>query len=175
MTARSNERPFTRLPRERDVTVAIIGLFTSLAVCALIGWGFIRLLGVAAGRVGRNRSASDQPRVEPPLMFRSGALTLQEEQPEVARDEATEPETDPEPEPKPETRRDIETYFDKGRWKNKVQGSSRAAHVHATRADALMMGRDMARKRRVEHVIRNKDGSIGEQDTERDDPRSEAG
>jgi hypothetical protein len=171
MTARSNERPFTRLPRERDVTVAIIGLFTSLAVCALIGWGFIRLLGVAAGRVRRNRSASDQPRVEPPLLFRSGALTLQEERPEVAREEATEPEPDPQPEP----RRDIETYFDKGRWKNKVQGSSRAAHVHATRADALMMGRDMARKRRVEHVIRNKDGSIGEQDTERDDPRSEAG
>jgi hypothetical protein len=175
MTARSNTGPFARLPRERDVTVAIIGLFTSLAVCALIGWGFIRLLGVAAGRVGRNRSASDQPRVGSPLMFRSGAFTSQEEQPEVARDEAAETEPDPGPEPKPETRRNIETYFDKGRWKNKVQGSSRAAHVHATRADALQVGRDMARKRRVEHVIRNKDGSIGEQDTERADPRSEAG
>jgi hypothetical protein len=63
--------------------------------------------------------------------------------------------------PKPAKRR-IETYFDKGEWKNKVEGSSRAANRHATKAAAVKAGREMARKRKVDHVVMKKDGSIGE-------------
>ncbi|MEV8609566.1 DUF2188 domain-containing protein [Amycolatopsis sp. NPDC051373] len=67
---------------------------------------------------------------------------------------------------------DIETYFEDGQWKNKVEGSSRAANSHATKKDAASKGRDMARERKVEHFIRNQDGRIGERNTYGHDPRS---
>ncbi|MFI7121812.1 DUF2188 domain-containing protein [Amycolatopsis sp. NPDC049868] len=60
---------------------------------------------------------------------------------------------------------DIETYFEDGRWKNKVEGSTRATSAHDTKADAVGKGRDMARERKVEHFIRNQDGRIGERNT----------
>ncbi len=53
----------------------------------------------------------------------------------------------------------IETYFENGEWKNKVQGSSRAANKHQTKAAAVKAGREMARRRRVEHIIRHRDGT----------------
>lgn len=52
----------------------------------------------------------------------------------------------------------IETYFQNGEWKNKVQGSSRAANKHQTKAAAVKAGREMAARRRVEHIIMNRDG-----------------
>ncbi|WP_197684742.1 DUF2188 domain-containing protein [Amycolatopsis keratiniphila] len=67
---------------------------------------------------------------------------------------------------------DIETYYEDGRWKNKVEGSSRAASTHDTKADAVDKGRDMARERKVEHFIRNQDGQIGERNTYGHDPRN---
>jgi hypothetical protein len=65
---------------------------------------------------------------------------------------------------------DIETYFEDGRWKNKVQGSSRASSVHETKDEAQSVGRDIARDHRVEHVIKNKDGTIGARSTYGKDP-----
>ncbi|MFI5614085.1 DUF2188 domain-containing protein [Amycolatopsis sp. NPDC051903] len=65
---------------------------------------------------------------------------------------------------------DIETYFQGGEWKNKVEGSSRAANVHGSKEAAASKGRDMARQRKVEHFIRTKDGRIGERNTYRHDP-----
>jgi hypothetical protein len=67
---------------------------------------------------------------------------------------------------------DIETYSEDGVWKNKVQGSSRAANQHATKAEAQKKGREMARQRRVEHIIRTKDGKIGERNSYGNDPRN---
>jgi hypothetical protein len=66
---------------------------------------------------------------------------------------------------------DIETYSEDGVWKNKVQGSSRAANTHATKAEAQKKGRQMARARKVEHIIKNKDGSIGARNSYGNDPR----
>ena len=57
---------------------------------------------------------------------------------------------------------DVETYFENGRWKNKVQGNSRASNVHESWAAAVKAGREMARKRRVEHIIRKKESTIAE-------------
>jgi hypothetical protein len=60
---------------------------------------------------------------------------------------------------------DIETYHEDGQWKNKVEGSGRAANVHQTKAEAQAQGREMAIERGVEHLIRNLDGTIGERNT----------
>lgn len=56
---------------------------------------------------------------------------------------------------------DIETYYEDGEWKNRPQGNSRASNVHDTKAAAEAVGRDMARARQVEHVVKNRDGRIG--------------
>jgi hypothetical protein len=66
---------------------------------------------------------------------------------------------------------DIETYYENGVWKNKVEGSSRAANTADTKAAAEAKGREMAQKRKVEHIIRNQDGQIGERNTYGHDPR----
>lgn len=60
---------------------------------------------------------------------------------------------------------DIDTYFEDGQWKNKVEGNSRASNVHSTKADAQAAGRDMAIDRGVEHVIKKMDGTIGDKNT----------
>lgn len=72
---------------------------------------------------------------------------------------------------------DIETYFEGGRWKNRPQGNSRASNSHDTKADAQQVGRDMARDRGVEHVIKNMDGRIGQRNTypRSRDPRKSQG
>jgi hypothetical protein len=60
---------------------------------------------------------------------------------------------------------DIETYHEDDQWKNKVEGSDRAANVHPSKAEAQAKGREMAIARGVEHIIRNLDGTIGERNT----------
>lgn len=60
------------------------------------------------------------------------------------------------------TKPGIETYFQNGEWKNKVAGSSRAANKHATKAAAVKVGREMARKRRVDHTVKDRDGTVRE-------------
>jgi hypothetical protein len=72
---------------------------------------------------------------------------------------------------------DIETYFEGGVWKNKVEGNQRASNTAPTKADAQAAGREMAIDRGVEHIIRNKDGEIGARNTypRGRDPRSSRG
>lgn len=60
---------------------------------------------------------------------------------------------------------DIETYYEDGQWKNKVEGGQRASNTAPMKAEAQSVGRDMARDRGVEHIVRNKDGRIGERNT----------
>ncbi|MET9633496.1 DUF2188 domain-containing protein [Lentzea sp. NPDC006480] len=69
---------------------------------------------------------------------------------------------------------DVETYYENGTWKNKVEGNSQASSTHDTKADAVAKGREMAIERGVEHVIRNMDGTIGEKNTypRSSDPRN---
>ncbi len=69
----------------------------------------------------------------------------------------------------------IETYFENGEWKNRVQGSRRAANRHATKAEAEKAGREMAKKRRVEHIIKKKDGTIGARNSYGNDPSNVPG
>jgi hypothetical protein len=69
----------------------------------------------------------------------------------------------------------IETYYEDGQWKNRPQGNDRASNVHDRKADAQSVGRDMARDRSAEHVIKKKDGTIGEKNSYGNDPPSSKG
>ncbi|MFI7606512.1 DUF2188 domain-containing protein [Micromonospora sp. NPDC049366] len=60
---------------------------------------------------------------------------------------------------------DIDTYHQDGQWKNRPEGNVRASSTHETKAEAESTGRDMARDRDAEHVIKNEDGRIGERNT----------
>jgi hypothetical protein len=60
---------------------------------------------------------------------------------------------------------DVETYYEGGVWKNKIEGNSRASNTGATKAEVQTEGRRMAIANDVEHVIRNKDGEIGQKST----------
>jgi hypothetical protein len=70
---------------------------------------------------------------------------------------------------------DIITYYEDGQWKSKVGGNERATHVGGTKAEQQAVGRDMARERKVEHEIRNMDGTIGKKNSYGNDPRSSRG
>lgn len=70
---------------------------------------------------------------------------------------------------------DIETYYEGGRWKNRPQGNQRASNTHDTKAQAQSAGRDMAKDRQVEHVIKKLDGTIGERNSYGNDPHPPKG
>ena len=70
---------------------------------------------------------------------------------------------------------DIETYYEDGKWKNRVQGNQRASSTHDRKADAQPAGRQMAKDRGVEHFIKNKDGKIGGRNSYGNDPHPPKG
>jgi hypothetical protein len=55
---------------------------------------------------------------------------------------------------------DIHTVHRDGKWFDEVEGGDRASNSAAMKADAQATGRDMARERKVEHVIHNLDGTM---------------
>lgn len=64
----------------------------------------------------------------------------------------------------------IEIYHENGERKTKVQGSSRAVHVGGNKADQEKIGRQMARDRHTDHTIKRMDGTIGEKNSDGNDP-----
>lgn len=138
------------------MTVALITLFVSLAVCALIGWMFVRVLGVIARSLRRQSRPPARRASDPTIVFRGAT-----EQELAERDRIRSG---------PLPRGGVETYFEGGRWKNKVRGNSRASNVHETKAAAVAAGREMARKRKVEHVIKSEGGTAQERNNYGTDP-----
>jgi len=67
---------------------------------------------------------------------------------------------------------DVETYHADGKWKNRIEALDDLPGEHDTKAEAVRVGRDEARERKVEHIIRNLDGTIGERHTYGHDPRN---
>ena len=67
---------------------------------------------------------------------------------------------------------DVETYHADGKWKNRIEALHDLPGEHDTKAEAVRVGRDEARERKVEHIIRNLDGTIGERNTYGHDPRN---
>ena len=143
------------------MTAALIALFMSLAICAVIGWAFVRALGTFARRLRRRSASAPRPANDPTIVFR---VATAQELAERARIMSA-----------PASAGDVETYFEGGRWKNKVRGNSRASNVHETKAAAVRAGREMARKRRVDHHIHSKDGALGERNSYRHEPRAVPG
>jgi hypothetical protein len=129
------------------VTFVLILAYLSLAALALLGVGFTRLVTAIISRRGARTTTPWTTTAAASVVARPSSLRV------VA--EGTGGRGGPRP------KGHIETYFEKGRWKNKVHGSSRAANTHETKSAAVKIGREMARRRRVEHIIRNKDGTIG--------------
>lgn len=66
---------------------------------------------------------------------------------------------------------DVETYHANGRWKNRVEAIDDLPGSYDTKDEAVQVGRDEARERRVEHIVRNLDGTIAERSTYGHDPR----
>ena len=55
----------------------------------------------------------------------------------------------------------IETYFEDGRWKNWDQAArSEVGSSHSTQDDAVSEGRELARERNSEHIVRDQDATI---------------
>jgi hypothetical protein len=70
---------------------------------------------------------------------------------------------------------DIHTAPHEKGWANKVEGTSRAASLHANKAEAQRRGREMAVQRKVEHLIHRANGTIGERNSYGGDPRRRPG
>ncbi|WP_102191349.1 DUF2188 domain-containing protein [Microbacterium aurantiacum] len=67
---------------------------------------------------------------------------------------------------------DVETFHRDGGWFNRLEGESEQVGArHATKDEAVAAGRDLARARGVEHIVRNLDGQIGERSSYGHDPR----
>ncbi|WP_410569371.1 DUF2188 domain-containing protein [Amycolatopsis sp. cmx-4-61] len=65
---------------------------------------------------------------------------------------------------------DVHTVYEDGLWKNRVEGGTRASNTSPRRVDAVVAGRQAAKKRHVGHVVHTPDGDI---ESERDyRPRS---
>jgi hypothetical protein len=60
---------------------------------------------------------------------------------------------------------DVHTYYEDGLWKNRVEGGSRASNTSPRRVDAVLAGRQIAKKRHVGHVVHTPEGDV---ETERD-------
>jgi uncharacterized protein DUF2188 len=72
-------------------------------------------------------------------------------------------------------RGDVETFWEDGQWHNKVEGEEGNESSHETKAEATEAGRDMALGRKVEHIVKNQDGTISERSSHGNDPRNVPG
>ncbi|MDJ0459306.1 DUF2188 domain-containing protein [Arthrobacter sp. NQ7] len=71
---------------------------------------------------------------------------------------------------------DIETYWEDGSWKNRREGNDRAFGAgYSKKDDAVDAGRQAAQAGKVEHVIKNQDGTISEKNSYGNDPRNVPG
>jgi Uncharacterized protein conserved in bacteria (DUF2188) len=70
---------------------------------------------------------------------------------------------------------DIHTQPYGARWANHVEGHSRVSNVHDTKKQAEREGREMAIRRKVEHLIHKQNGNIGERNSYGGDPPRQPG
>ncbi|MBP8296609.1 MAG: DUF2188 domain-containing protein [Burkholderiales bacterium] len=62
-----------------------------------------------------------------------------------------------------------------GQWAVQTDGTQRADSLHDRKADAVSRGRDLARNKQAELVVKNADGRIASKDSYGNDPRSSKG
>ena len=71
--------------------------------------------------------------------------------------------------------KNVETYHEDGKWKNRVQGNSRASNTADIKCEAQAEGRRMAKEREVEHIVKKVNGTIGERNSYGNDPHPPKG
>jgi hypothetical protein len=59
----------------------------------------------------------------------------------------------------------IHTVHKNGQWINEVEEGGEIAGVHATKEEAVRVGRARAQQDRTEHVVHNQDGTISERNS----------
>lgn len=62
-----------------------------------------------------------------------------------------------------------------GGWDNKREGASRASSHADTKAEAVLLGRELARNGKTEHFIHNMDSKFGERNSYGNDPHPPKG
>ncbi len=65
---------------------------------------------------------------------------------------------------------DVETYFEGTEWHCRVEGDDQPFHTSDTKERAIEAGREEAKKRGVEHIVKNQDGSIADPHSYGGDP-----
>jgi hypothetical protein len=70
---------------------------------------------------------------------------------------------------------DVETYFHGTEWHCRIEGEEAPFHTSDIKDRAIEAGREEARNRQVEHLIKNQDGTVAERHTYGDDPRDVPG
>jgi hypothetical protein len=60
---------------------------------------------------------------------------------------------------------EVETYFEDGKWKNAIVPGEDIGGPYDSRDEAVAAGRDAARERKVEHVVRDEQGEVVDQGT----------
>lgn len=62
-----------------------------------------------------------------------------------------------------------------GRWAVQTDGTQRADSLHDRKSDAVTRGRELARNKQTEMVIKNEDGRIAQKDSHGGDSRKTRG
>lgn len=68
------------------------------------------------------------------------------------------------------SKKDIHVVPHKDGWAVTREGNGRASSVHKTQADALVHGRDQAKRDKVELVTHGRDGRVRDSDSYGNDP-----
>ena len=58
---------------------------------------------------------------------------------------------------------EVETYYEDGEWRNAIVPGEDVGGPYAGRDEAVAAGREVARERGVEHVVRDEVGTVVEQ------------
>jgi hypothetical protein len=70
---------------------------------------------------------------------------------------------------------DVETYHFEDQWHNRIEGTTDILGSYYKKVHAVAAGREEARERQVEHIVRKEDGTIEERQTYGHDPRNISG
>jgi hypothetical protein len=69
----------------------------------------------------------------------------------------------------------VHTVPKDGRWVNEIEGGETLGGIHATKDEAIAVGRARAQQDQTEHVIHNQDGTISARSSYGNDPVSRPG
>ncbi len=72
-------------------------------------------------------------------------------------------------------RGDVETVHVDGSWTNQIEGEGPTHDLFQTKDRAVAAGRELAKRRGAEHIIKNQDGTIRERNSYGNDPRNVPG